>query len=635
VPDNEPLRGMKRLGIDLETINDSQSRRARCSGTVEDCRDSESGDQGLSSAVVTQGADDGMEDDHGEKSAVVNDVRRAIDADQGAAAASRRNDSSFRDKAFWFWEKKAMKADAVKSGNAVFAGRDGKAGKAGKRFASYPSHDVLLDAIIESQQPCFYEMIRTGEMCKLYFDIEWMTDKQAPDDATAATECTKCAVSIEGVKRVITDVLQELLPDVLGQDRETALEVIQLNGCRRHGDKIKNSYHLIYPALVFRRNNGLMKHIAKCVFGKVGERFSFEKNPVDVGVYDSDRLFRAPLCYKLDDATQTRLSFGTDADDVRNSAELEHNTWLELRKKCLRAFVTYIPSGASNIDESNHEHGYRDFVASARGGRGERVRNGAGRQGHRRVFAAATDITRRIMEANLQATITRLGGVGQVLFSKDDVKDELQHGESETDTGANFEEGFFFRLQHGEPGRAETCFAHGPHGAVTHHNENQYILMEADGKAEIRCFHKTKCRGAHFKLGKFEIGKSTAISQVRFSPRQSLSPHLPSVPCVLCVCVSPSVPVSSPPLCSVCVVRVCLSVSPCLLTSPLFRVCCACVSLRQSLSPHLPSVPCVLCVDGVEEGTGCWMEGVECSRQHARRGGSLWVKGDGKISEHG
>jgi hypothetical protein len=68
-----------------------------------------------------------------------------------------------------------MKESAARSGEPVFVAEDCGV-RGAKSFATFPSHNAFLRTILESSQPCFYELIPEGKPCKLYFDIEWRTE---------------------------------------------------------------------------------------------------------------------------------------------------------------------------------------------------------------------------------------------------------------------------------------------------------------------------------------------------------------------------------------------------------------------------------------------------------------------------
>eukprot|EP00961_Rhodomonas_salina_P127380 1717276-Rhodomonas_salina.1 len=54
----------------------------------------------------------------------------------------------------------------------------------------------------------------------------------------------------------------------------------------------KHSYHLVYPGVIFARNNGAMKRLAEAV-ARAHAR-SHGIRAVDCAVYTRDRAFRAP-----------------------------------------------------------------------------------------------------------------------------------------------------------------------------------------------------------------------------------------------------------------------------------------------------------------------------------------------------
>eukprot|EP00961_Rhodomonas_salina_P031382 422462-Rhodomonas_salina.1 len=108
--------------------------------------------------------------------------------------------------------------------------------------------------------------------------------------------------------------------------------------------ELKHSYHVVYPDVVMRSNNHLMKEIAGTVKKRVGDYFQLdetEQNPVDMRVYSKDQLFRAPLCYKQTDTTMTRLRMvDPDAEDVDRFVKLSAQRQTELEQRYARALVT-------------------------------------------------------------------------------------------------------------------------------------------------------------------------------------------------------------------------------------------------------------------------------------------------------
>lgn len=166
-------------------------------------------------------------------------------------------------------------------------------------------------------------------------------------------------MGIAAIKQIISDVLTERFP---ARQQDTVLE---LHGSRvvakRSNDGVesqawKHSFHLIYPDLVFRCNNGLMKQIASQVHWKVGSVFGLpsdhvQSNPVDLAVYGKDQLYRAPLCHKSTDPTRTRLSADVDRAALSVFSGLPYERQMELQQFYAQAFVTNVEDLSAIIDE--------------------------------------------------------------------------------------------------------------------------------------------------------------------------------------------------------------------------------------------------------------------------------------------
>eukprot|EP00961_Rhodomonas_salina_P296685 3936571-Rhodomonas_salina.1 len=189
------------------------------------------------------------------------------------------------------FRKEAMKAHASAEGHEVFASfdylkRDGCS--VGQKFVSFADYGAFVDAILGSEQACFYEMVREGCPCKMYFDVEWI--EQSPGERAGA-------LALRDVQVAVADVFSlQYAGAALGR-------CVVLQGSRATERGFKHSYHLIYPGVVFECNNGALKQLAQQVGSVVARRFGVRA--VDGAVYTKDRAFRAALCYKLSDHTRT------------------------------------------------------------------------------------------------------------------------------------------------------------------------------------------------------------------------------------------------------------------------------------------------------------------------------------------
>ena len=380
------------------------------------------------------------------------------------------------DNVMWFFKKKDMQEAAAKSGYPVFVARDfGK--KGAKGFAALPSHENLFKLVMESSEPCFYELLREGAQCKLYFDIEWRIE-----------DGQSSRLNISAISTVIFEVLRNKIP--LAFEGEQEPEVIQLEGTRTETKEtsdggqtrtIKNSFHLVFPTIVFAQNTGSMKEIAEEVESRVKNHFELskdEKNPIDVSVYSKDQNFRAPLCYKRSDTSKTRL-LCDDLAPLAGDSFLEHSEQLRLQQKYLRALVTHIGANDKytffSSDGNQHVQEQRKRKCS---------RDPAAR-GRRSITFRSVNVVH--LGKELQKLIGMAGGMGRVEFEEEESNNTLR-----------------FRIHHGQLGRAEPCLAHGCGTEVTHDNDNQFIKVKSDGEVCVVCPHEGRCKNKICRLGTVE-----------------------------------------------------------------------------------------------------------------------------------
>eukprot|EP00961_Rhodomonas_salina_P297806 3937520-Rhodomonas_salina.2 len=331
------------------------------------------------------------------------------------------------------FRKEAMKAFASAEGHEVFASfdylkRDGRS--VGQKFVSFADYGAFVDAILSSEQACFYEMVREGCPCKMYFDVEWMEQSQGGRAG---------ALALRDVQLAVADVFSlQYAGSPLGR-------CVVLKGSRATERGFKHSYHLIYPAVVFACNNGALKQLAQQVGAEVARRFGVRA--VDGAVYTKDRAFRVALCYKLSDRTQTRLLWGEEGPADVRAAVLESMVCFlseEQRGACIQGAPPHVASVKAAV-------------------------RGAGRASAGKGVAAADDHPHGrwvpLMQKALQSFLQRHGGAGVVdggrVFSRPD--------------GA-----ITFRYNHRAPGCAEPCLAHGPGGKCSHRRDNQFVTLTAD-----------------------------------------------------------------------------------------------------------------------------------------------------------
>jgi len=74
---------------------------------------------------------------------------------------------------------------ADKVGNCVYVAQDTGGRKGTKEYASLKNHMELAVILLSAkdQECCMYELIREGEKCKIYLDLEWESSNESPTDA--------------------------------------------------------------------------------------------------------------------------------------------------------------------------------------------------------------------------------------------------------------------------------------------------------------------------------------------------------------------------------------------------------------------------------------------------------------------
>ena len=166
----------------------------------------------------------------------------------------------------------------------------------------------------------FFELMAPATPVKLYLDIEWVSRNPEPDKLTAALEQVSAMI----------DVWWPELGPLWRQ------EVYILAGGRRKEGNYKNSYHVIYPSLIFESNTGVMRrfvqHLARQECFRVHQPDGKVKSMIDPAPYASWQPFRMQLCWKLDDGSSTELAL------------ISHRCTLA---NLLRATASYIPPGAT------------------------------------------------------------------------------------------------------------------------------------------------------------------------------------------------------------------------------------------------------------------------------------------------
>lgn len=358
----------------------------------------------------------------------------------------------------WFFKKEEMRINA--GSNRIFIARDWESakGRMVKQFASVASHEEVVQYIQklyhEGADACLYELVRFNMPCKLYFDVEWTARSDADDMAVVSR---------------ITEFVDTLLQDMSESARKTPelrkCEILRSSRPDKKKGHTKHSFHLIYPGITFANNTVAMQRITSKVHARCAEMF--DKNPVDLSVYTRDRLFRAPLCWKANDKTQTALRFQDGKHPV---------------SRILSCFVTRVLPPGIWIGGPSADDTVRK--STPKPGRGQPREKGHPSE----VFISGWKVNLPKLERRLQGIIREAGGMGRIQFQR-----IVESG------------GFLlFRLEHAVYGREEPCLAHGINSKVTHKNDNQLVSVDVHGLVRVICPHKGKCNRARHTLCKLE-----------------------------------------------------------------------------------------------------------------------------------
>jgi hypothetical protein len=366
----------------------------------------------------------------------------------------------------YHYRKDEMRAAAQKQGHEVFASvdslrRDGVT--VSQRFVSFASHEQFARAVLDAPPDarCFYEMIREGQPCKLYFDVEWLSSTSSVDSVVNTQP------SIEGVKRVVEAAFNRAWPGrPLG-------ECVELDGSRETPKGFKHSFHLVYPDVVFACNNRSLKRFAERVADAAARAFGGTRC-VDCAVYTRDRAFRAPLCFKLADPNKTALRWSVAADDGD-----------EVLQQVMRSMVTCVAPGADTVPEL-----LAAVAATAR------TTTAAAEVPQPKEQQCLTDTENvATLRGLLQRFLARRGGKGRVC------------GACVVEKGG----GIGFRYAHGVCNRPEPCLAHGPFSTVQHNCDNQFIHVDTEGYVTIACPHGAKCSRRFFNYGRLMHANQPAV----------------------------------------------------------------------------------------------------------------------------
>ena len=316
----------------------------------------------------------------------------------------------------WFFKKEEMKANA--GAGVVFIARDyyyKECSKCVKQFASVESHAVLaayIQALCDTgEEACIYEIVPYNTPCKLYFDIEWTA---GPNDDTNPFTIRK-----------IVEYIDSLLCEAVADAQKRKCEILESTRVGGRGG-LRYSYHVVYPGIAFSNNTESMKAFTTRVHRHFETEKIATKNPIDLSVYSRDRLFRAPFCWKANDAHKTQMKW---IDGVSTLCRLEN---------CL---VTKLTEGCVLIGGPLAQTRKQRIVRLPR-----QVKQETGGGG---VCFSGMSVNIESCRQRLQRIMIMYGGMGSLRFYK--VCEN-------TFSSGNY---MLFRYEHSVPGREEPCLAHG------------------------------------------------------------------------------------------------------------------------------------------------------------------------------
>lgn len=229
-----------------------------------------------------------------------------------------------------------------------------------KEFGAFESAMEFLPTLEASPIRCYYEIIRDGHPCKAYLDLEG--DKGALTSAEGAR-------LLDTTLRRWTELIETKWPECL-ETCPQVMDPVILDGSRQTPRGWKVSYHVIFPWLVFPRNDGSLKELASTLSACAELQYlspSQELKPfVDDKVYTKNRLFRTVQSWKLDDpsCTAMRITGPATVERLLMSfiTRIEPGSWL--------VPASGAPEGASTaLPRPRHSEGTK-APTSARGGNG-------------------------------------------------------------------------------------------------------------------------------------------------------------------------------------------------------------------------------------------------------------------------
>jgi len=169
--------------------------------------------------------------------------------------------------------------DAVKRGT----------GRVVKAFTSYPSPQDFFRETACMPKRNFYEIISDGNPCCLYFDVEHYSPSQFNEDGTPTDDFL--ALILATIRAEAQAYWQALAADPSPLDR-----VVVTTASRMVGGVWKHSYHIMYYAIGFRSNCGVLRAFARHLSSlDILQGKNAKMQPmslIDTSVYSKDQNLR-------------------------------------------------------------------------------------------------------------------------------------------------------------------------------------------------------------------------------------------------------------------------------------------------------------------------------------------------------
>jgi hypothetical protein len=139
----------------------------------------------------------------------------------------------------------------------------------GKAYTFFDSAEDFFKQTTYMVQRNFYEIVRTDQWCRLYFDVEHYT--MTP----------KTNVTVEKILDIIEEVLRKRWPKIF-EDQASVLTdraiTVASRWVNRDSSRVyKHSYRVVYPRILFEGNKGEMKELAEKIAQHPGVRAAGKK----------------------------------------------------------------------------------------------------------------------------------------------------------------------------------------------------------------------------------------------------------------------------------------------------------------------------------------------------------------------